>query len=297
MNLLDKFEAVEITVDTRISEDDRNFCAAHEAAYEMAKNSLQEFLFFWEDMLESQKNLPTVPDSKQTDYLPSKNVLDISPSAIKHHIETLHVCFIENLIRYFNHRYHVSASIYAIMNKLLPQEPDRHSASAEEISLYKSAFQTLSLTANQVVEEIFSQFDGRGLDEQAFYELKQNCHKVSWNIYQKKPLYERKKSVIRFLCTGCSYKDWRHDSCWELSDAMKNILLGISHYETRSLSVIPPEIGSLLKQVYIGSDLTEFTDCKKVKQFRLFKNGRADIRFADESLARCFEEEYLGTVC
>lgn len=78
---------------------------------------------------------------------------------------------------------------------------------------------------------------------------------------------------------------------------MKNILLGISHYETRSLSVIPPEIGSLLKQVYIGSDLTEFTDCKKVKQFRLFKNGRADIRFADESLARCFEEEYLGTVC
>ena len=40
MNLLTKFENVEMKADTRISESDRIFCEAHQAAYDSARTSL-----------------------------------------------------------------------------------------------------------------------------------------------------------------------------------------------------------------------------------------------------------------
>lgn len=292
MELLDKFDAIKITVDTRISDADRTFCETHEKAYEAAKISLQELLYIWEDMLETQKDIKVTTDYGSAAYLPSRNVLDISATTIQRHIENLHDIFIENLVRYFNRTYHIEAKPYPIMSKLLPHEPKHDSSYSEELKLYKENLQNLSLSASQIIEEIFAQFDGRGLWEQALYELKCNCHNAAWNTYRKVSRYERKKSVLRFLDNACIYKGWPYDGCWELNTGMKHILRGISHYETEDFSVIPHEISSLLNSSYIYSDSTEFTDCKKVTQMRLFKNGRADIRFTDESLAKHFEEEY-----
>ena len=50
MDLLKKFENVEVKADTRISQSDRIFCEAHQAAYDHARSSLAELEFFWEDM-------------------------------------------------------------------------------------------------------------------------------------------------------------------------------------------------------------------------------------------------------
>lgn len=297
MGLLEKFDAVEITVDTRISENDRKVCAAHEAAYEAARTSLQELLYFWEDMQETQEALKATTGSKYSTYLPGKAALDISPTAIRNHIEELHDTLIENLVQYFNRTYHINAKPFPIMGKLLPQEPKRGSDHLEEMKQYKETLRALSLSAHQIVEEMFAQFDGRGLWEQALYELKQDCHNAVWNTCRKVPCYERKKSVIRYLQGACIYKDWLYSGGWELNDGMKRLLHGISHYETGDFSVIPSEISRLLNASYLYSDFIEFTDCKKITQIRLFKKGRADIRFADETLARRFEEEYLGTVC
>ena len=46
MNLLSKFSSIEIKPDARISETDRTFCQAHQAAYDAARASLQELEFF-----------------------------------------------------------------------------------------------------------------------------------------------------------------------------------------------------------------------------------------------------------
>lgn len=42
MNALDKLAAVQIEADNRVSETDRQFCEAHQAAYMDAKASLNE---------------------------------------------------------------------------------------------------------------------------------------------------------------------------------------------------------------------------------------------------------------
>ena len=55
MDLLTKFENIEMKADTRISEADRIFCKAHQAAYDNTRASLPELGFIWDDMLGQQK--------------------------------------------------------------------------------------------------------------------------------------------------------------------------------------------------------------------------------------------------
>ena len=56
MGLLEKFESVEIKVENQISESDKEFCDAHQTAYNNATTSLLELYVMWEDILERQKN-------------------------------------------------------------------------------------------------------------------------------------------------------------------------------------------------------------------------------------------------
>ena len=46
MNILDKFAVVEIKVDARISEQDKQFCERQQAAYTAALCGFQELTFF-----------------------------------------------------------------------------------------------------------------------------------------------------------------------------------------------------------------------------------------------------------
>ena len=71
MDLLTKFETIEVKADARISEVDRNFCAAHQAAYENARTSLAELGFIWNDMLNQQRELLTLSSSRFTFCIPS----------------------------------------------------------------------------------------------------------------------------------------------------------------------------------------------------------------------------------
>ena len=50
MDLLDKFDAVTILADARISQADKNYCETQQKAYEAAISSYKELAFFWEDM-------------------------------------------------------------------------------------------------------------------------------------------------------------------------------------------------------------------------------------------------------
>ena len=57
MNALDKLAAVQIEADSRISETDRQFCEAHQAAYIGAKASLDELEYMWTDIVSRQSKL------------------------------------------------------------------------------------------------------------------------------------------------------------------------------------------------------------------------------------------------
>lgn len=303
MELLSKFEAVEVKSDTRISEADRAFCEAQQAAYEAARTSLMELKFFWEDMQENQKKLLEGTDTRSTQYLTDSSRINLSSEEIDKQRKLLHNVLIEQLVHYFNGLYHVTVSYGGVLEALLPKEPeDDYSYDDESIAQhkkekqdYETALLTLSLNYNDVLEQIFAQMDGKGLLEQALYELKGKCHRAAWHSYQKTAKYELKKDTLRFPEYGCSYSSGFRRGYWELRDGMKDILRGIAHYETGTFSYIPPVISKLFSYS-LDYDLAEFYNCQKVKQLKMFKNGRVDIKFASEEHARKFTEDYLGLV-
>ena len=98
MELLQKFAAVEIQADCRITEMDKDYCVQHQKAYETALSSFQELAFFWEDMKKAQQEL--LGDSNSPffhNYLVAHEGSSISRQLIDNHIQTLHVDFIMTL--------------------------------------------------------------------------------------------------------------------------------------------------------------------------------------------------------
>ena len=280
MGLIEKFDSVEITADTVLTQAEQAFCLANQNAYEAAKESLIELDYFWSDILAVQRTALSSTDTPPWSYLTSKGCLKISSDAIQKELLATHSAFIENLVSYFNSNYHICISSQKIKEKLLPKQPE-----------------SCSLSSNQILEQIFLQLNGRSFLQEAFHQLRSNCHKAAWNTYQKYANYERKKSVIHFTHYACSYKSWPFDGKWELNDSMKHILRGIIHYETDSFTLIPREFSELLGYGCHDANEISFTTCKKIKSLKAFKNGRVDLRFTEEGYAKEFAETYLGTTC
>ena len=301
MDILSKFATVKAKSIQRITDTDQKYCTAQQAAYEAAKSALSELKFFWEDALQTQKQILSDTDTSCNHYLTDYDCLNISSEKIQSQYNQLHKTLIMQLVHYFNHLYNISLSYTDIVEKLVPQEPKyqysyekKEEQYIKEYEKYEESLRTLSLTADQIVEEIFSQMDGRGLTEQALYELKGKCHSAAWADYHKTPKYELHKDILRFPGYACSHSDYS-SSPWSLSSELKNVLRGIAHFETDTFSCIPREILRLLSYSY-SYDLTTFTECQKVKQLKMFKNGRVDIKFENAGYAKEFVENYLGTV-
>ena len=298
MDLLQKFSDVEVKDDTRITETDKGFCKAHQAAYDNARSDLLELKYFWEDMLDNQRNLLSGITGMLNLYLSSGSEINLSSDRIDEQIKATHRTFICQLIQYFNTTYNISISTNDVINALMPKKPEvnRHFDELEEWKTYEKATLELSLQYTDILEQIFIKLDGRNLQEQAMHELLVKCHQAAWESFNKTPRYVLKKAVLQFSNYACSYNDRYSYESWELSEKIKRILQGIAHYETDSFSLIPDRIASLISSYHLDNDFFEFPTCKKVQSIKLYKNTRVDIRFATEEYARKFTEKYLGTV-
>ena len=299
MDLLQKFASVEVKEDTRISETDKDFCSIHQAAYDYARSALTELKFFWEDIRNHQEALLSPIEKSSTLYLLDGYDLKISSGYINTQIMTTHVTFISQIVRYFNDTYKISISTYDISDFLLPKKPDsgRLWGDPKEQEAHEKAMLELSLKYTDILEQIFIRLDGRNLNEQALHELLEKCHEAAWNRYRKEAEYVRKKAVLQFTGYACSYSARYSYSSWSIPQKMKDIFQGIAHFETGSFSKLPSSIASLIGAYDLNRDYFEFPSCQKLQNLKLYKNGRADIRFSSEEYARQFAETYLGQVC
>ena len=295
MELLEKFAAVTVQTDNRITQIDKEYCEQHQKAYEAAINSFKDLAYFWEDMNRVQQELLGDKTSPLFyNYLQSREGPSISQVSIERHIAALHADFIVHLVGYFNHTYHVSVNASEVADVLLPEKPaDRWREEANKT--YQVQMQSLIVRFQDVVDQIILRLDGRSFSEQAFYELFSKCHRAAWNDSTQKPKYERKKDTLSFTGYFCRFREWPFDE-WEVSDDMKEILHGLAHYETDSYRVFPIGFSELLGDNGIKEPLVEFPSCEKVKQIKLFKNNRVDLKFHSPEYAEQFVTKYLGTV-
>lgn len=291
MDLLKKFESVEIKADNRITETDRAFCEKNQAAYEAAIQCFKELTFFWNDMEERQTEL--LGDRKQPffhNYLSSEDGPSISQEAINRHIESLHSSLVKTITQYFNTVYHMSICSWDIVKALVPEEPEH--CDRETRKAYHEQMQSLVIRYQDIVEQLILRLDGRSFTEQAFHELFVKCHSAAWNTTRNEAKFERKKDTVQFKNWFCSFDEYLD---WSLNDGMKNILLGAAHFETGCYDGFPASLSSVLEYRRFSVDIVEFPGCKKLRQFKMFKNGRVDLKFTSESCAEEFVSKYLGT--
>lgn len=296
MNAMDKLSAVVIQADSRISDADRNFCQAHQSAYEAAKEALMELGAVYKDITDRQEQLlPPAQNSYESKYI---EIADLKQSEIEKKVQNLHSLFINKLVGYFNSTYNVSISAQKIKDKLMPKEPDSNRFHYDEklFEQYHQGLLNMTVRYEEVLDQLFIQLDGRSFAEKAFAELQESCHNAAWNSYKKTPEYEVKGDTIRFTFYACNCDSWTPHDYWNLTDAMCNILRGVAHYETGMFSVYPHDISVLLNNRYNMNPLTEFSYCSKVKQLKMFKNHRVDLKFESKSYANEFAEKYLGLV-
>lgn len=296
MDLLEKFAAVEIRADNRISTVDRQYCDTQQAAYQAALAGFKELAFFVADMKRAQEELlgPQKGNPQFHDYLTSPDGPDLSQDAIDAHIEHLHTDYIRTLIRYFNTAYHIAVNGDEICKAILPEEPVN--CTREAAAYYHERIQSLTVLYQSVVEQIILRLDGRSFAEQAFHELHERCHEAAWNIPQQAPKYEVAKGMIRFLNHFCNYECGICER-WKLTEAMQEILRGAAYFETGDFCAVLHGTSELLDGKSMTVDFIDWPNGEKVRNLKAFKNGRVDLKFSNEECAMEFARKYLGLVC
>lgn len=296
MELLEKFAAVEIKADDRISAADRQYCDTQQAAYQAALAGFRELAFFVADMKKAQEELqgPRKGNTQFHDYFSSPDGPDLSQETIDAHITHLHTDFIHTLVRYFNETYHVAVDGGDICKSILPEEPTDRTKT--EAAHYLEQIQTLTVQYQSVVEQIILRLDGRSFSEQAFHEMCERCHGAAWNISKQTPKFEVANGTIRFLNYfsnyECSVCEW-----WKLTEDMREILRGAAHFETENYHTFPPGVSELLDGKSITVDFIDWPSGEKIRGLKMFKNGRVDLKFSNGELAGEFAHKYLGTTC
>ena len=291
MDLYDKFNAIEVKANNRISEADKDYCERHQAAYESALTSYAELLRISTQLDKTQKNLLSDDDNKKgRTYTMSDRDVNINEYSVRGHLENLQDDFIRNIVLYFCNTYAISISSSSFQREIAEKCKSRDADVDETEDLTRKT----PIKYETVVDLIFKEMDGRSFEEYAMYQLKERCERA---IGAGGGLYEHKKAVIRFYDSFC-YASTRQryaytEETWTLTDRAKSILEALAHFETGKFADYPGPFRSLIVDGESCTDLRNFYGCKKLESLKLFKNGRMDVRFTSPALAAEFEEKYL----
>lgn len=285
MSILEKFEAVKICGMEQLTESDIQYCEQNQMAYEAAVRDFTALLSEWEGICNRQKEcLPETDEEwKPSPYLGVGK--RISSRSLREHLDQLDGILIGQIVNKIASRYRVTIEKEKISNAL----SYAMSGTDRNLDETKPAERRI-LQYGEIVDQIFLQFSGRSLREQAEYELKSRCRK-SANNYRGEPGYEKRGSCLIFA-DGASCSEWLGSPEWKLWEPMAVILEGVAHYERNDFR-LPQSIAQVLCQYRLEKSEFQFPDCKKIQFLKLYKNGRVDIRFRESRYLEQFVKTYL----
>lgn len=285
MDLLEKFNAIEVKATNRISEADKGFCERSQTAYETSLTFYTELLRLSTQMKEAQEGLS---GNDLKGYMISRQDVNIDEDAVERHLDNLQECFIRNIVNYFCGTYAINIESRKILRSF---KKDDSSESAEESAAPK---QRKPIRYEEIVDLIFREMDGRSFEEYAMYQLRADCKKAVGGIGG---YYERKKAVICFRDSFCyvitrdRYRYTEYE--WNLKDNAKSIIRALAHFETGKFADYPGFIAHLVTEGTSSTELLGFYYCEKLEELKMYKNGRMDVRFVSPALAVEFDEKYL----
>ncbi len=315
MSLMDKFSAVEIKAENRISEEDKAFCLRQQEAFDKSGVSLQKLADLMATVVAEQKAIFANKDDEIGGYLASRNNTTCNVEGVYEVMKSRNETLIDNIVHYFASKYTVDLDGRVIREHLIPAKPKEpdfpgyyRSMSDEEIEEYKAkmkvhkaeqdsweqTLRTLPLRYEQIVDEIFVQLGGFSFQEQAmneFLERSWNCCHKTWGDQSER--FEIKNDILRLTGGWCYCDDgWSWGPEWKPSDDLKTLLDALAWYECGRMGE-----GYLWFKDICGysTKQNEFDirNMEKVKFIKLFKNGRVDIKFRSAAYVQEFAEQCL----
>lgn len=292
MGLLDKFNSIEITADTRISDADRRFCQRQKKAYDHARTALKAMADYSSRFLDEQREI------EGEDY--GTFLGEFKPSQYIDTLRDSHKRFIHRLFVYFRSSYNVTISEGDAEEVLLPKKPDRSGwgSDRKEWEAYNQNLEDLELDYPEILDQIFIQLGGFSFQDKAIHELKEASRSAGFNNYNGKKTFEQKKAVISFSGYACSFDSW-HEQWYhgehqiKLADSTKNVIRALIYFEYGVIDAGYCPLNMLLGYEWTTSETELPVNMDKLKSVKCFKNGRVDFRFTSEAYAREFAEEYL----
>lgn len=279
--------------DNRISDKDKIFCEIHYKAYKTAKKDLQELEAVLENIKERQSNILKNIDDNSYPLDIYININNLTDKNVQNKIERIHFEYIGQIVKYFNRNYHISIDLNKIYDEILPNKPEcfYFIEKKEELKKYYQKIYLLTIDYKDILKQIFVQLNGRTFQERAIDEIKGKCKKASIDYYGN-PIYELKNDTITFNHYLCFYRKHINLDIWTISESFNEILRALALFETGMIGKYPSSIDSILKCSSINDSVILF-DCDTVKQMKLYKNGRIDIKFTSKYYANRFIYEYF----
>lgn len=322
MSLMDKFSAVEIKADDRISEDDKAFCQRHQDAFDKSGPALQKIAELMISYAAEQREALALDEERFYNPYMTSDGFHCDPDYVYQVMCSRNTKFISAIVRYFANKYHVELDEREIAEHLIPEAPKEpdfpwnrrewKDISDEEHNAYKAALnahkdakaawelslRTLPLRYERIVDEIFVQLGGFSFQEQAmneFYKRIWDCCHQTWGEHEEK--FEIKNDVLRLSPhSSWLYVDenrWMNNPTptFKPQDDLHTLAEALAHYEcgrTKEGSSWYPELCT-----YSTDD--SFFTChhKYVASIKFFKNSRVDIKFRSAAYAQEFAEKYL----
>ena len=156
----------------------------------------------------------------------------------------------------------------------------------------------LPLRYEQIVDEIFLQMGGFSFEEKARSELLERVYNATHYLHDSawaharagEERFEVKNAILRFP-EGMTYQSYDRLRC---SDDFRAILDAVAAFESDGTA---PGT-SYFDPFYMydtSTTLLETPTLDKVDSVKIYKNGRADIRFRSPAMAQEFVTQYLRT--
>jgi len=309
MNLLEKFDAVEVKADRRISPVDKSFCEAQEAACAAAEQKLKQIAIMIKEGLDEQDRL-LESYSNCASYFASSDLDDDKALRARN---KRHERMIRTIVHYFERRYNVNLNDGAIVDHLVPKEPehpysgfyshptkDEMEQYKDSLAAYQDQMDQLVIHYQDIVDEIFQQLGGFSFKDRALREMKKSLwdkfHYRGWHSDNKTvESFEVKGQTLKLTSYAVSYDEWFADSGpWQMTDSTKELLNAIAHYELGDTNAGSRIFPSLMDYRHDCPVYTPFMS-EKVEKIKCYKNGKVDIKFVDAAACNDFVDRYLRT--
>lgn len=288
LNLLEKFENVEIKNTERISQEDFDKMEQWKQEFELFKSKFYQYEMFY-------KNNPiTAPVYDNTysysDIQPKKMLCWLYENFMKECSS-----YISRIYYYFSEKYNVQLD-----NNFKEKGTEYYEGRMEE-SQNRLKFY-LNFEYNMVIDDIYEQLGGFNFNEKAVQELKENTKSIYYyNDYRKSSNMEIKKNKL-IIDGSFAYKD----SIWNEyrlsnSDTMSKIFTSLYHFDSNIIVKDNTELHNKYCGYHNERNQDNFEryephSLAKVKSIKVFKNGKLEIQFKNAQDTFQFAKEYCGYI-